>query len=73
MVPEVHTDYPTLFHDNVTPKLGLTLQNQCRFSKWDTIGDVSAKIGDFCYGAEKWSYGHPDPLKKSLLDEFQTV
>ena len=35
--------YPTHFHNHVTPKLGLTLQNQNCFSKWDTISNVSAK------------------------------
>ena len=60
--------YPTHFHNHVTPKLGLTLQNQYCFSKWDTISNVSAKNEDFCYGAEKGPYGHP-PIMWSLLGE----
>ena len=36
-------NYPTHFHDHVNPKLGLTLQNQYCFSKWDAIGNASVK------------------------------
>ena len=43
MVPQVHTGLPYPFHDDVTPELGLTLQSQYWFGKWDTIGNMSAK------------------------------
>ena len=39
--------YPTHSHDHATPKLGLTLQNQYCFSKWDTTGNASAKMKTF--------------------------
>ena len=55
-------NYPAHFHDHVTPKVGLTLQNQYYFSKWDTIGKISAKNENFCYGGEKGPYGHPSLL-----------
>ena len=29
------------------------------FSKWDTMGNLSAKNVVFCYGAAKGPYGHP--------------
>ena len=61
-------NYPTHFYNHVTPKLGLTLQNQYCFSKWDTICNVTAKHEDFCYGAEKGPYGHPThPAFSSIL------
>ena len=59
MLPQVHTELPTHFHDHVTPNLGLTFQNQYCFSKWDIMGNASATNEDFCYGAGKGPYGHP--------------
>ena len=55
-------NYPTHFHHYVTLKLELTLQNKLCFSKWDIIGNVSAKNGDFYYWAEKGPYGAPPPF-----------
>ena len=76
MVPQVHTEFPppapTHFHDHVTPNLGLILQNQHCFNKWDTITYVSAQNKEFCYGAEKGPYGHPSPTR-SLQREFKPV
>ena len=46
-------NYPTHFHDHVTPKLGLTLQTQNCICMWDTISNVSANNEDFSYGAKK--------------------
>ena len=46
-------NYPTYFHDHVTPKLGLTLQNQNCFSKRDTISNVSAKKEDLLRGRKR--------------------
>ena len=54
-------NYPTHFHDHVIPKLGLTLQNQYCFSKWDIMGNASLKNEGVCYGAGKGPYGHPNP------------
>ena len=51
-------NYHAHFHDHVSPKQGLTTQNQYCFSKWDTIG-ISAKNEHFCYGADKGPYRHP--------------
>ena len=48
-------NYPTHIHDQVTPKLELTLQNQYGFSKWDTKGNVSAKTLTLLLGGgEGW-------------------
>ena len=43
-------NYPTHFHDHVTPNLGLTLQIQYYFSKWNTKGNASANNEDFVTG-----------------------
>ena len=59
-------NYPSHLKDYVTPKLGLTLQNQHCFSMWDTIGNV-AKNEDFYSGAGKGPYGHPVWALSSLL------
>ena len=56
-IPRFVLNYLTHFHEHVTPKLGLTLQNQYCFRKWDTISNE-----DFCYGAQKGPYGHLTPL-----------
>ena len=45
---------------------GLRCKINTVFSKWDIIGNVSAKNEDFCYGAGKGPYGH-SPLPLSLL------
>ena len=60
--------YSTYFHGHVTPKLGLTLQHIYYFSKWDTIGNISEKNEDFCYGAEKGPYGPFPPFRIVTLD-----
>ena len=54
-------NYSVHSHDHVSQKLGFTLQNQYCFSKWDTIGNVSAnKLKIFVTGLKKVPYGpHP--------------
>ena len=40
---------------------GLTLQINDIFSKWGTVGNISAKTEDICYRAEKGPTGHTTP------------
>ena len=53
-------NYPTHFYDNVTPKLGLTLQNQYCFRKWNTIWNE-----EFYNGSGNRIYGQPPSLSMS--------
>ena len=56
-------NYPTHYYDHVTPKLGLTLQNQYCFGKLDTTNNIPANM--FRAGNGPSGHTNPSPLRPS--------